>query len=60
MGLCDSYNSKESQKDYNKTNRDYLDFHPNCNCCAKIIPPPPGVYEICKPPVLQISYPPGV
>ena len=31
MGLCDSSNSKESQKDYNKTNRDYLDFQSNCN-----------------------------
>ena len=31
MGLSDSRNSKESQKDYIKTNRDYLDFQYNCN-----------------------------
>ena len=31
MGLCDSNSSKESQKAYNKANRDYLDFQSNCN-----------------------------
>ena len=31
MGLCDSCNSKESQKAYNKTNQDNLDFQSNCN-----------------------------
>ena len=31
MGLSDSRNSKESQKAYNKTNQDNLDFQSNCN-----------------------------
>ena len=31
MGLCDTCNSKESQKAYNKTNQDNLDFQSNCN-----------------------------
>ena len=31
MGLSDSRNRKESQKAYNKTDLEYLDFQSNCN-----------------------------
>ena len=31
MGLSDSGNRKESQKAYNKTDLEYLDFQSNCN-----------------------------